>query len=247
MYCFDVKPGKYQVWPKLTAEEKESDLHLAPEYYELEIINAPKLDANFYQSKMIVSGKVHCISECEDVELILISQRNENYKRIRIADYDGTFVFSNILSGQYKILISKDSYCFDIDYHHLKVQNAPVENIEFTQKGFSLIYKSTKTMDIKWSHEEKKTTGILKILKEENKACLPEKGIYTIEPLACFKFSQEEFKYDTDEIVTLEFRPSEYQVKTLIDTSKDALAQIGDPTWDIQIFLDEVFEGLFDN
>ena len=59
-YCFEVKPGMYQIRPVLTQDEKDSDLHLQPEFYDLEIIDRPLLDVNFYQSKVQISGKINC-------------------------------------------------------------------------------------------------------------------------------------------------------------------------------------------
>ena len=63
-YCFEVKEGSYKVYPVLTEEEKKSDLHLQPEYQDVEIIDKPYLDIIFYQSKVKISGKIKCIKDC---------------------------------------------------------------------------------------------------------------------------------------------------------------------------------------
>ena len=57
-YCFEVKEGSYKIYPVLTDEEKKSDLHLQPEFQDIEIIDKPYLDVNFYQSKVKISGKI---------------------------------------------------------------------------------------------------------------------------------------------------------------------------------------------
>lgn len=77
-YCFEVKPGLYHVKPVLTQDEKDSDLHLQPEFYDLEIIDRPLLDVNFYQSKVKISGKINCIGECDkDINIKLISGKTD--------------------------------------------------------------------------------------------------------------------------------------------------------------------------
>lgn len=77
-YCFEVKPGTYHIKPVLTQDEKDSDLHLQPEFYDLEIIDRPLLDVNFYQSKVTVSGQVVCIANCEkDIKIKLISGKTD--------------------------------------------------------------------------------------------------------------------------------------------------------------------------
>lgn len=77
-YCFEVKPGTYHIFPVLTQEEKDSDLHLQPENYDLQIIDRPKLDVNFYQSKVVVFGKVVCLNETEpNIKVHLVSMKTD--------------------------------------------------------------------------------------------------------------------------------------------------------------------------
>ena len=64
-YCFEVKEGLYKIFPVLTDEEKKSELHLQPEFQEIEIVDKPNLDVNFYQSKVKISGKIKCIKDCK--------------------------------------------------------------------------------------------------------------------------------------------------------------------------------------
>ena len=71
-YCFEVKEGSYKVFPILTDEEKKSELHLQPEFQEVEVIDRPFLDVNFYQSKVKISGKIKCIKDCKDEKNIKI-------------------------------------------------------------------------------------------------------------------------------------------------------------------------------
>jgi hypothetical protein len=77
-YCFEVKPGVYHIFPVLTQEEKESDLHLQPEFYDLEVVDAPLLNVNFYQSKVKISGKITCLDKCDpNMKIKLISTKTD--------------------------------------------------------------------------------------------------------------------------------------------------------------------------
>jgi hypothetical protein len=77
-YCFEVKPGFYHIYPVLTQDEKETDLHLQPESYDLEVVDSPLLDINFYQSKVQVSGKINCLKKCDgNITVKLISSKND--------------------------------------------------------------------------------------------------------------------------------------------------------------------------
>lgn len=77
-YCFEVKPGTYHIFPVLTQEEKDSDLHLQPESYDLQIVDSPKLDVDFYQSKVAVFGKVVVLNETEpNIKVHLVSMKTD--------------------------------------------------------------------------------------------------------------------------------------------------------------------------
>ena len=159
-YCFEVKPGTYHIKPVLTQDEKDSDLHLQPEFYDLEVVDRPLLDVNFYQSKVVISGKIHCIAECEkDIKVKLISGKTDRvvstiFFLIFVINFLNTynlllkifqlnanvndkheFVFNDILSGQYRLAIIKPEWCWDQEDIQIKVQNTDVKNIDFKQAG----------------------------------------------------------------------------------------------------------------
>jgi len=77
-FCFEVKPGSYHIYPVLTQNERDSDLHLQPEFHNIEVVDAPLLNVNFYQSKVSVSGKVSCIGKCDpNMKIRLVSTKTQ--------------------------------------------------------------------------------------------------------------------------------------------------------------------------
>lgn len=134
-YCFEVKPGKYNIYPVLTKEEKESDLHLQPDSIDLEIVDHPLLNNNFYQSKVVISGSISCINECDqNIYVHLVSAKTEKTISSLINENKG-FVFQNILSGQYRLLVKKPEWCWEEEEIMIKVQNLNIENLKFVQSG----------------------------------------------------------------------------------------------------------------
>lgn len=134
-YCFEVKPGKYNIHPVLTKEEKDSDLHLQPDSIDLEIVDHPLLDNNFYQSKVVVSGTISCINECDkNIYVILVSTKTDKTHHSLINE-NKKFVFQNILSGQYRLLVKKTEWCWEQEEILIKVQNLNIENLKFVQSG----------------------------------------------------------------------------------------------------------------
>lgn len=135
-YCFEVKPGKYLVQPLLSQEERDSDLHLQPEMKEIEVIDRPFLDVNFYQSKVVISGSIECLEKCDsDISVELISLKTDKFYTSKLQE-NNQFNFPNILSGHYKLAIRKSEWCWEKEEIVLKVQNSNILNQVFRQKGY---------------------------------------------------------------------------------------------------------------
>lgn len=134
-YCFEVKPGKYMVHPVLSQEERDSDLHLQPEFTEVIVVDRPFLDINFYQSKVIISGSIICLEKCDDdLAVELLSLKTDKFYVSTLSE-NNTFLFNNILSGHYKLSIKKSEWCWEKEEIILKVQNSNILDLVFNQTG----------------------------------------------------------------------------------------------------------------
>ena len=141
-YCFEVRPGSYLLFPVLTQDEKNSDLHLQPEQHKIDIIDHPVLDANFYQSKVGISGKVNCIKNCDkSIQIKLISTKNDKIQTSELNPNDFSFKFTNILSGQYKLAIIKPEWCWENEDIIVKVQNSDIKNVDFCFINHNMMLK----------------------------------------------------------------------------------------------------------
>ena len=143
-YCFEVKPSTYHIQPLLSQEEKDAELHLTPESIDVEIVDEPRLDIDFYQSKVEISGFVTCLNDCQsDMKVFLTSlKKSEKVISVNLEKVENKkeykFKFNNILSGQYKLSIQKFEWCWDQEEILIKVQNQKIENLSFKQIGYSL-------------------------------------------------------------------------------------------------------------
>ena len=218
-YCFEVKEGSYKIYPVLTDEEIKSDLHLQPEFHDIEIIDKPYLDVNFYQSKVKVSGKIKCIKDCKsekNIKIKLTSTKSDQSQEAFMDPKTMEYTFENILSGQYKISIIKNEWCWKQESQIIKVQNKDIENLNFEQSGYSLFYVTHHDINALCKNVETNNTYEIVLKKDSDKLCLPNEGKHIIYPKSCYLFAQTEYTYDTNnnqQQNIFELNPTELRTK----------------------------------
>ena len=231
-YCFEVKEGLYKIFPILTDEEKKSELHLQPEYQELEIVDKPNLDVNFYQSKVTISGKIKCIKDCKNennIKIKLVSIKNEQTQETFMDPKTMKYEFTNILSGQYKISIIKSEWCWKEESKKIKVQNKNIENLNFEQSGYSLFYITHHDINAICKNVETNNTYEIILKKDSDKLCLPNEGKHIIYPKSCYLFAQNEYTYDTNnnhEQNIFELNPTELRTKGKIILDNNVIKKL---------------------
>ena len=231
-YCFEVKEGSYKIYPILTDEEKKSDLHLQPEFQDIEIIDKPYLDVNFYQSKVKISGKIKCIKNCQNeknIKIKLSSTKNEQSQETIMNPKTMEYSFENILSGQYKISIIKNEWCWKQDSQIIKVQNIDIENLNFEQSGYSLFYVTHHDINALCKNVETNNTHEIVLKKDSDKLCLPNEGKHIIYPKSCYLFAQSEYTYDTNnnhEQNIFELNPTELRIKGKIILDQNVIKKL---------------------
>ena len=231
-YCFEVKEGLYKIFPILTDEEKKSELHLQPEFQEIEIVDRPNLDVNFYQSKVKISGKIKCIKDCKNekkIKIKLVSLKNEQTQETFMDPKTMEYEFTNILSGQYKISIIKSEWCWKKENQLIKVQNKNIENLNFEQSGYSLFYITHHDINAICKNAETNNTYEIVLKKDSDKLCLPNEGKHIIYPKSCYLFAQNEYTYDTNnnhEQNIFELNPTELRTKGKIILDENVIKKL---------------------
>ena len=233
-YCFEVKEGLYKIFPVLTDEEKKSELHLQPEFQEIEIVDKPNLDVNFYQSKVKISGKIKCIKDCKNeknIKIKLVSLKNEQTQETYMDPKTMEYEFVNILSGQYKISIIKSEWCWKEENKLIKVQNKNIENLNFEQSGYSLFYITHHDINADCKNVETNKTYEIILKKDSDKLCLPYEGKHIIYPKSCYLFAQNEYTYDTNnnqEQNIFELNPTELRIKGKIILDENVIKKLSE-------------------
>ena len=230
-YCFEVKEGSYKIFPVLTDEEKKSELHLQPEYQEIEIIDKPFLDVNFYQSKVKISGKIKCLKDCKNeknIKIKLVSMKSEQAQETYM-NQNMEYEFTNILSGQYKLSIIKSEWCWKEENKIIKVQNKNLEDLNFEQSGYSLFYITHHDINAECKNVETNNTYKITLKKDSDKLCLPNEGKHIIYPKSCYLFAQSEYTYDTNnnhEQNIFELNPTELRIKGKIILDQNVIKKL---------------------
>ena len=231
-YCFEVKEGLYKIFPILTDEEKKSELHLQPEYQEIEIVDKPNLEVNFYQSKVKISGKIKCIKDCKNeknIKIKLVSIKNEQVQETYMDPNTMNYEFTNILSGQYKISIIKNEWCWKEENKKIKVQNKNIEDLNFEQSGYSLFYITHHDINAVCKNVETNNTYEIVLKKDSDRLCLPNEGKHIIYPKSCYLFAQNEYTYDTNnnqEQNIFELNPTELRIKGKIILDNNVIKKL---------------------
>lgn len=229
-YCFEVKPSSYHIQPLLSQEEKDAELHLTPESIDVEILDEPRLDIYFYQSKVEISGSIKCLTACQpDMKVFL--KKGEKITSVNIeklgSDTEYSFKFVNILSGQYKLSIQKFEWCWDQEEVDISVKNTNLTELKFNQVGYSLFFATQYNINVNWEKNDEPTIkGNNTFKKNESKICLPKQGLYKIFPKSCHKFEKEYFLYDTEKKERLQLVPTEFLVNGSIPINSKVLKEL---------------------
>jgi len=246
-YCFDVKPGKYQVHPQIKPEEKQGGLFLSPELISVHLTNKPKLDADFIQTRLTVSGKVSCIeSPCDNSISIRLSSLNRQLPKatttLGLSSYDdhSVFLFRDVLPGQYQVEINQDSWCWEKKAFEIDLREKEKSDLLFVQSGYVLTTQVTHDLPLTLKHVADKTgkrnvkntskvgtVEKLHLVKGTNKHCLPKGGIYEITTDSCYRFSKGAYTYDTSSSEVLDLTVTQYFVNgSIIVEANDAQTEI---------------------
>ena len=196
------------------------------------IIDKPYLDVNFYQSKVKISGKIKCIKNCQNeknIKIKLSSTKNEQFQETFMDPKTMEYNFENILSGQYKISIIKNEWCWKQESQIIKVQNVDIENLNFEQSGYSLFYVTHHDINALCKNVETNNTYEIILKKDSDKLCLPNEGKHIIYPKSCYLFAQNEYTYDTNnnhEQNIFELNPTELRTKGKIILDENVIKKL---------------------
>ena len=76
-----------------------------------------------------------------------------------------------------------------------------------------MFFSSSHDIKIKYTNLNTNNTSTTVLHREKTKICLPNKGLYKVQPISCQKFEKEYYFYNTNSTDSLSLIPQEYLVK----------------------------------
>lgn len=76
-----------------------------------------------------------------------------------------------------------------------------------------MFFSSSHDIKIKYTNTNTKLSAVTTLDREKTKICLPNKGLYKVQPISCQKFDQDYYFYNTNSSERLNLVPQEFLVK----------------------------------
>ena len=76
-----------------------------------------------------------------------------------------------------------------------------------------MYFSSSHDIKIRYTNTNTKASAVTTLDREKSKICLPNKGLYRVEPISCQRFEQDFYLYNTNSTDRLNLIPQEFLVK----------------------------------
>uniref|UniRef100_A0A3P9MQJ9 Nodal modulator n=1 Tax=Oryzias latipes TaxID=8090 RepID=A0A3P9MQJ9_ORYLA len=201
-FCFQAKPGDYNIQVSLPDAEVKAGLALQPQVLEVSLLDRPLTDLLFTQFMASVSGKVYCLASCDDVSVTLQPVSRQGDRRtVALSGRSDvlSFSFDDVLPGKYKVGIPHEEWCWKQKSMEVEVLDSDVMGVEFRQIGFILRCSLSHAIILEFFQDGSKpeNVGVYNLSKGVNRFCLSKPGVYKVTPRSCHQFEQDFYMYDT--------------------------------------------------
>ncbi len=76
-----------------------------------------------------------------------------------------------------------------------------------------MFFSSSHDIKIRYTNMNTKSSAVTTLDREKTKICLPNKGLYKVEPISCQRFEKDYYYYNTNSTQILNLVPQEFLVK----------------------------------
>uniref|UniRef100_A0A8C7ZEH3 Nodal modulator n=1 Tax=Oryzias sinensis TaxID=183150 RepID=A0A8C7ZEH3_9TELE len=224
-FCFQAKPGDYNIQVSLPDAEVKAGLALQPQVLEVSLLDRPLTDLLFTQFMASVSGKVYCLASCDDVSVTLQPVSRQGDRRtVALSGRSDvlSFSFDDVLPGKYKVGIPHEEWCWKQKSMEVEVLDSDVMGVEFRQIGFILRCSLSHAIILEFFQDGSKpeNVGVYNLSKGVNRFCLSKPGVYKVTPRSCHQFEQDFYTYDTSAPSILTLTAVRHHMTGLITTDK---------------------------
>uniref|UniRef100_A0A8C9RQ87 NODAL modulator 1 n=2 Tax=Scleropages formosus TaxID=113540 RepID=A0A8C9RQ87_SCLFO len=224
-FCFQAKPGDYNIQVSLPEAEVKAGLALQPQALQVSLVDQPMSDLLFTQFMASISGTVSCLAACGDLTVTLqpVSRQGER-RNVHLSGRSEslTFSFDSVLPGKYKASISHEEWCWKHKSVEVEVQDTDVLGVEFRQTGYMLRCSLSHAITLEFFQDGSKpeNVGVYNLSKGVNRFCLSKPGVYKVTPRSCHQFEQDYYTYDTSAPSILTLTAVRHHMTGLITTDK---------------------------
>uniref|UniRef100_A0A8C7ZI33 Nodal modulator n=1 Tax=Oryzias sinensis TaxID=183150 RepID=A0A8C7ZI33_9TELE len=224
-FCFQAKPGDYNIQVSLPDAEVKAGLALQPQVLEVSLLDRPLTDLLFTQFMASVSGKVYCLASCDDVSVTLQPVSRQGDRRtVALSGRSDvlSFSFDDVLPGKYKGSFVIPEWCWKQKSMEVEVLDSDVMGVEFRQIGFILRCSLSHAIILEFFQDGSKpeNVGVYNLSKGVNRFCLSKPGVYKVTPRSCHQFEQDFYTYDTSAPSILTLTAVRHHMTGLITTDK---------------------------
>ncbi|MGH0128277.1 UNVERIFIED_CONTAM: hypothetical protein FKN15_034113 [Acipenser sinensis] len=224
-FCFQAKPGEYNIHVSLPESEVKAGLALLPKSLAVSLVDRALEDLRFTQFMASVSGKSSCLAVCGDLTVTLqpVSRQGEKRSAQLSGKRDSIpFSFDSVLPGKYKVSIGHEEWCWKHKSVEVEVLEEDVLGVEFKQTGYMLRCSLSHAITLEFYQDGSgpENVGVYNLSKGVNRFCLSKPGVYKVTPRSCHQFEQDFYTYDTSAPSILTLTAIRHHVTGVITTDK---------------------------
>ncbi|XP_050896782.1 uncharacterized protein LOC127103576 [Lathyrus oleraceus] len=228
-FCFEVIPGEYRLSAIAATPDNAVGLMFAPSYIDVEI-KSPLLNVEFSQALVNVRGVVVCKEECDpSVSVTIVRQvakHNEARKTISLTSDNSEFLFSDVISGKYRLEVKhnssesvtkEDNWCWEKSFIDVSIGAEDLDGIVFVQKGYWVNVISTHDVN-GYINQPDGSTVNLKIQKGSQHICVEFPDIHEFNFIdSCIFFGSSSVKIDTSNLLPIHLKGEKHLIKGQIN------------------------------
>ncbi|XP_072048765.1 LOW QUALITY PROTEIN: BOS complex subunit NOMO1-like [Amphiura filiformis] len=225
-YCFEVKPGVYEIQPAVSDEETKAGLKLVPAKLKVTVRTIPEFDVNFSQFKATLRGAIKCLDVCGNLQMKITTEDGRDERPlVQISQQTKTapFQLRDVLPGKYKVTVVQSNWCLESPTLEVSVGEDDVEGLEFKQKGYLLQCHTSHPTALHYHHSKSpKDSHKFDLSAGLNQYCLDKPGKYQLEPKSCHQFDRSSYSFDTSSPNMLTLTAIKHLVTGVVNTKQQA-------------------------
>lgn len=215
-FCVHLAPDKYQLSVLVSKQEKAKGLQFFPLNQVVDVSSKPINDINFLQLKATLTGTVKCFegTDCSQASVTLKILDGITIKTMQTKD--GHYQFTDVLPGQYEVLIDNDVFCWQNPSYSISITSERAEVPPFEQTGFSITFISSHDTAVEYSEPNNAKKFTLALSKGSTRHCVPKPGVYSFTPKSCHVYDKSSYTWDTSNLSPILLDSTEHTHKVNI-------------------------------